>query len=174
MFLFSRRSVSIAQIMTQFNYLSIKINTQFCLFKRGNIFYQREEYITTVILSSTSCQRLQNKLKWKSTEGLWIILIPYSRALWKSNSTHCYPSYKVSRILKSLFTCLISGQSVESRLQVKMNSPDPARDISIKQEEPEDISIKQEEPEDHPHLSKLCVLHIVLSIPFLHIISILQ
>ena len=32
---------------------------------------------------------------------------------------------------------------MESRLQVKMNSPDSARDVSI----------KQKEPEDHPHLS---------------------
>ena len=48
------------------------------------------------------------------------------------------------QLLKSLFTCFISDQSVDSRLQVKMNSPDSARDISI----------KQEEPEDHPHFSK--------------------
>ena len=32
---------------------------------------------------------------------------------------------------------------MESRLQVKMNSPESARDVSI----------KQEEPEDHPHPS---------------------
>ena len=32
---------------------------------------------------------------------------------------------------------------MESRLQVKMNSPDSARDFSI----------KQEEPEDHTHIS---------------------
>ena len=49
---------------------------------------------------------------------------------------------------------------MEYRLQVKMNAPDSARDISIKQEEPEDIqeepediSVKKEEAEDHTHLS---------------------
>ena len=47
---------------------------------------------------------------------------------------------------------------MESRLQVKMNSPDSARDISIKLEEHEDISVKQEESEDQPHLSKFHVL----------------
>ena len=75
---------------------------------------------------------------------------------------------------------------MESRLQVKMNSPDSARDvedisikkeepedisikqeepedISIKQEEPEDISIKQEETEDHPHISKYFHSKITLS-----------
>ena len=46
--------------------------------------------------------------------------------------------------LKSLLNCFISEQCVESRLQVKMNSPDSARDISI----------KQEQPEDQPHFSK--------------------
>ena len=48
---------------------------------------------------------------------------------------------------------------MESRLQEKMNSPDPARDVYIKQED-EDISIKQEdedvsikqEAEEHPQL----------------------
>ena len=46
--------------------------------------------------------------------------------------------------VKSLLNCFVSEQCVESRLQVKMNSPDSARDISI----------KQEEPEDQPHFSK--------------------
>ena len=48
------------------------------------------------------------------------------------------------KFLKSLLNCFISDQCVESRLQVKMNSPDSARAISI----------KQEEPDDHPHFSK--------------------
>ena len=48
------------------------------------------------------------------------------------------------KLLKSLFNCFISDQCLESRLQVKMNSPDSSRAISI----------KQEEPEDHPHFSK--------------------
>ena len=47
------------------------------------------------------------------------------------------------KFLKSLLNCFISDQCVESRLQVKMNSPDSARDFSI----------KQEEPEDHTHIS---------------------
>ena len=41
---------------------------------------------------------------------------------------------------------------MESRLQVKMNSTDSARDIYI----------KQEEPEDQPHLSKFNVLSLSL------------
>ena len=58
-------------------------------------------------------------------------------------------------------------------MQVKMNSPDSARDnsikqeesedISIKQEESEDISIKQEEPEDHPHPSMYFHCTLILS-----------
>ena len=56
---------------------------------------------------------------------------------------------------------------MDSRLQVKMNSPDSARDVSIKQEEPEVISFKQEEPEDisikqepenHPNIGEFHVI----------------
>ena len=58
---------------------------------------------------------------------------------------HLFHFRAVLHLLKSLFTCFISEQCVESRLQEKMNS---AMDISIKQEKPEYISIKQEKPED--------------------------
>ena len=48
-------------------------------------------------------------------------------------------------IIKSLFYCFVSDQSVESSLQVKISSP--ARTVSVKQE-----------PEDHPDLSKCLYL----------------